>query len=172
MRRILRAYSLAPAARDWLRSTGVARVLHVFDRACNLIDSRGGVLSLVAPEVGSGPFAIIVPIENPFRQWVDADSAVTFHASLLSVGHMSVDVAGAVLWSPRPRWAQAQARLIDGRSFVTNPARLLESCLPGDSSLVRDLGFDAQIGNKAIGYLQGSAANPEQVLKRFNVPRG
>src|SRR3989304_4534910 len=37
---------------------------------------------------------------------------------------------------------------------------------------VRDLGFDAQIGNKAIGYLQGSAANPEQVLKRFNVPRG
>lgn len=56
----LEALVLAPGARAWLRRVGTARVLHLFDQACNLVAEDGSVLALVRPDVGLGPFSVVV----------------------------------------------------------------------------------------------------------------
>jgi hypothetical protein len=48
--------SLAPNACTGLANTRYPRILHVFDRACNLINERREVLSIVTPQIGNGPF--------------------------------------------------------------------------------------------------------------------
>jgi hypothetical protein len=123
------ATSLAPAARNWLQFAVEPRVLHVFDRACNLIDSRGEVLSIVSPSIGDGPFSIVVPIDVAFSKLLAVDSAIEisnwrhlhravlrwcsrrmYHGAVqvLGIGPISIAVAEADLWSPRPRWNDAR----------------------------------------------------------------
>ena len=63
------ALSIAPAARSWLMHTRRACVLHIFDRACNLINDRGKVLSVVAGEIGNGPFNIVVESTHQILLW-------------------------------------------------------------------------------------------------------
>lgn len=104
----LHALSLAPAAREWLQSAIEPRVLHVFDRACNLIDSRGDVLSIVTPSIGNGPFSIVVPIDRDFSSLVTVDSKTEVGNWGLEIGTIRIDLRHAQVWQPRPRWAEAR----------------------------------------------------------------
>ena len=104
---MLRASSLAPAARDWVAASHTARFLHVFNRSCNLINDHGRILSLVADDIGNGPFNAVIP--GMEYSLPDADSAVELRGGGVWMGGVVVDVRTAPLWDPRPDWAALHA---------------------------------------------------------------
>jgi len=118
---VLVALSLAPAASEWLTTTTTARVLNVFDRACNLINQDNAVLSLVTSERGMTPFGMVVASEDrtPF-QAVSAASAVSVKAHQLILGPLRVSIESASLWNPIPDWPALR------RVFAASPSRLDE----------------------------------------------
>ena len=102
----LPALALAPAAQAWLAQTRTARVLNVFDRACNLVDSQGQVLSLVTSHRGLTPFAVVVVVTSnpaPFRD-VTAASAVWVQSDGLALGPLTIDCSAARIWNATPDW--------------------------------------------------------------------
>ena len=125
----LAARSIAPAARAWMRHASGARVLHAFERACNLINADGDVLSLVALEAGDGPFTVVVPLADSLAlsDLLDTDSPIAVDGDRLSAGALVVDTATAVLWSPRPRWERAREPLTSHGDLVSALADLLAS---------------------------------------------
>jgi hypothetical protein len=98
---------LSEPAWRWLRESQEVRVLAVFERACNLVNEKGQLLSLVAPELGMGPFALMVEMENGrFTNWITRDPTVTIQADkgYLQVGSLLLHWANAPRWQPRPAW--------------------------------------------------------------------
>ena len=79
------------------------RVLHVFDAACNLVDANAGVVSVVTPPVGNGPFNLVVP-QICFSEIVAADSPVVVHQNTLTIGDLNINTASATIWNPCPPW--------------------------------------------------------------------
>ena len=55
--------SVAPDVNNWLANSRLPRILYVFDRACNLINEPREVLSIVTPQIGNGPFNLVMPIQ-------------------------------------------------------------------------------------------------------------
>jgi hypothetical protein len=126
---LLPALTLTRSARRWLESSPDPAVLHVFDAACNLINGRGEVLSLVTPAIGPGPFSIVV--EAPpggFTRWVAGGSAIGIEPDLLRVGGLRIDLNGAALWeaslpaTPLPADPPASLRsLLDAEGEADSP---------------------------------------------------
>jgi hypothetical protein len=87
----------------WLQTQRHLRVLHVFDSACNLIDANDDVMSLVTPQVGNGPFNLVVP-QICFGDVVAADSPATYYQDRLTIGDLEIDTASAATWNPCPSW--------------------------------------------------------------------
>ena len=88
---------------EWLAHSQSPRVLHVFDRACNLINERDEILSLVWPELGAGPFALLLPKKRPFTS-IDTDSSVDIIEMDLWVGDINIPLANAQIWNPKLDW--------------------------------------------------------------------
>ncbi len=131
----LRALALAPAAQDWLAQTTTARVLNVFDRACNLVNAQGEVLSVVTSERGLTPFALVVAANDraPFRAVTEA-SAVGVQSGSLWLGPYVIDVAAAAVWNPRPDWP-AISRLLTDTTRLEALALLADGHGPAGSLL-------------------------------------
>lgn len=117
----LSALVLAPAAQAWLQRARAPRVLHVFDRVCNLLDETGDVLALVTPQAGEGPFSLVaVPQDRAsrtseprgpgFRELVGPDARIVVRRPRLDVGALTVAWGDAPCRSPRPPWAALRAR--------------------------------------------------------------
>lgn len=126
------ATAVPPAAAQWLAHTQTARVLHVFRRACNLVNEQGAVLSLLAAEYGRAPFALTLANAPVFTHYVTAESPVRWAAEALQVGGLTVAWPAAVAWNPVPPWgsitpAQLAAAvallrpLVAGRAHITPP---------------------------------------------------
>ena len=88
---------------DWLSRSQLPRVLHVFERACNLINERDEIISVVWPELRAGPFAIVLVGERPFTQ-ITTDAEVNITSSRLQIASLQIELANAILWPPRPDW--------------------------------------------------------------------
>jgi hypothetical protein len=97
---------VTPRARQWLLNGRPARVLHLFNEVCNLVNDQNEVISLVSPRVGPGPFTVTV--EGDFTAGLDARQAVSIDSArqILSVGSLVVDARGASVWRPKPDWAR------------------------------------------------------------------
>ncbi len=109
---VFTAVSIAPPARAWLETTRRARILHVFDRACNLINEDGKILSLVTPEVGEGPFSILVDIKDSvFTNLVTAETPVSITENGLELDRVIIHTHTADIWNPRPRWENLHGHL-------------------------------------------------------------
>jgi hypothetical protein len=101
----LSALSIAPVARDWLRSSGRPRWLHVFDNVCNLVNEHGEVLSIVSHAVGEGPFTLVVePADLLFPDFLNIESQITLAPDRIILGNIVIKVRGAKSWSPRIDW--------------------------------------------------------------------
>ena len=94
------AVSAAPRALAWLTSTAQPRVLNLFDQACNLVNERNEVLSIVAEKIGNGPFSLVVA-ELPDLSWT---TKVSIPPGQIVLGELSIDCQRAQLWNPRPDW--------------------------------------------------------------------
>ena len=121
------AAAITPRVLNWLNRNAAATVLHVSSHTCNLVDDQGDILSLVTPEIGRGPFAMVLPVSSfefrvssshsPFTvhhsPFTIAPSPVSTPQSLnlsvsqsptLSLPPYLITTDQAELWEPRPRW--------------------------------------------------------------------
>jgi hypothetical protein len=168
---------ITPGARAWLAGAAPARVLNVFERACNLLDGGGQVLAIVANPAALAPFGLVVSAgseDQPFAV-VDEHSPVFRAASSLHVGPLVLAYAGAGNWDPRPDWdalraalAAEPARVAELASLVAAryvPGSLLDLFLdaPGASPLPPGLLGRARAGmaDLTAGLLSGQ---PEQTV--------
>lgn len=129
----IHAFSLAPDVNDWLANSRQARILHVFDHVCNLINERREVLSIVTPQIGNGPFNLVVEDDILFSNYLDVQSSISIRANELSLGNLIINTGKAKLWSSRPDW----------ETLHTNRDNILNqlASLPITQSLVSNLKF-------------------------------
>lgn len=111
---ILNAFSLTSHVHNWLVNSQEPRVLHIFDSACNLINERREVLSIVTPQIGNGPFNLVVEDEICFLEHLDLKSIVSAPSTQLVLGDLTIYTADAKLWNPQPDWE----RLHDNRNRI------------------------------------------------------
>ena len=105
---LIEAGYVTPFVRSWLARRPAVRVLHVFDHACNLINERSEIVSLVTAELGPGPFAVVLAPAPAvfFSQLVTMATPVAVDGHLIKLGGLVVDTAPAVDWPSRPAWEQ------------------------------------------------------------------
>ncbi|MCD4684733.1 MAG: DUF2877 domain-containing protein [Anaerolineae bacterium] len=99
-------------------------MLHVFPRACNLIAADDMVIAVVAPDIGNGPFNVVVPPVN-FTQHITPTDAVRVHDVRLHIGPLEIDLTDAAVWNPCPDWAQLRRQ----RDRVLAQVGVLEAVL-------------------------------------------
>ncbi len=106
----LNAFSLAPDSNDWLANSRQPRILHVFDQACNLINERREVLSIVTPQIGNGPFNLLIEDDILFSDYLGIDSSISIDSNRLHLGNLTVNTSDMELWSPHPDWKMLHAK--------------------------------------------------------------
>jgi hypothetical protein len=102
--------SLTPDVNNWLANTRHPRILHVFDHACNLLNERREVLSIVAPKIGNGPFNLVLEEDILVSEYLSSESSISILGDQLTLGHLLVNIGDAKLWSPRPDWEVLHAQ--------------------------------------------------------------
>ncbi len=134
----LKGDMIAPRALEWLASAAEPRIHSLYRQSINLIDSNQRLLSVVLPEVGLGPFAIVVakPDASPDASFegfdtIDLASPVTINSQLIEIGLVQVDVASAKEWQPRPDWQRFGEGL--DRAAQAKLAALLRDHAPPNS---------------------------------------
>ncbi len=100
---------LTPTVNSWLANSSRPRILHVFEQASNLINERGEVLSIVIPEIGNGPFNLVVEESIVFSKHLNVESQITFEINRLKLGEITINTESATLWSPCPDWRMLHA---------------------------------------------------------------
>lgn len=116
----INALSLTPGVNAWLTNSRQPRILHIFDRACNLINERREVLSVVTPQIGNGPFNLVIPrlrksfggLSDGNESWQTSEvfsdlnlkSLLSISPNQLHLGDLTINIDHAKLWSPRPNW--------------------------------------------------------------------
>lgn len=99
----------APAAKAWLGGSQAAKVWQVFAGGFTLVNDHRELFSVVTPQIGAGPFHLVVTASRPFPTLVALDSSVSIEAAGLQVGSLRVDISAAALWQPGVDWARLQA---------------------------------------------------------------
>ena len=110
---LVNALSLAPAVNDWLANSRHPHILHIFDRVCNLINERREVLSIVTPQIGNGPFNVVVEDDVVFSDHLNLQSPISNSPNHLNLGDLTIHTTNAKLWSPRPDWEMFHAKRDD-----------------------------------------------------------
>jgi Protein of unknown function (DUF2877) len=100
----LNTLSLAPNVNNWLIGSKRPRILHVFDQACNLINERREVLSIVTPQIGNGPFNLVIEDDVLFFDHLSLQSQVSISPDQLTLGDLTINTKSAELWNPHPDW--------------------------------------------------------------------
>jgi hypothetical protein len=98
------------------RDQFAARVLAVFEQACDLVASDD-VVALVTSRVGDGPLNIVVDGEAGLFAGVVPGSPVILEQEQLFVDGLTVHLRGARLWEPCPDWdtLRVQGTTIESR---------------------------------------------------------
>lgn len=104
------AIFLTSHVKDWLANTDHPRILHVFDQACNLINERGELLSIVSPKIQCGPFNIVIEENICFSRHLNIESPIYISKNQLMVAQLTINTASSKLWNPRPDWVKLHAR--------------------------------------------------------------
>jgi hypothetical protein len=100
----IKTLSLTSSVNDWLVNSCHPRILHIFDSACNLINERREVLSIVTPQIGNGPFNLVLEYGVLFSNRLNLEFPISLSANRLVFGNLTIDTANAKLWSPQPNW--------------------------------------------------------------------
>jgi hypothetical protein len=106
MMRSINTLSFAPDARDWLINSHQPRILHIFDHACNLINERREVLSIVTPQIGNGPFNLVIEDDVLFSEHLHIQSPISIRERQLFLGNFAISVDYANTWYPCPDWGK------------------------------------------------------------------
>lgn len=124
--------SIAPAAKRWLQQSQIARVLHVFDPVCNLINEEGDVFSLVGPFVGNGPFSGLTE-RGIFTSWIRAESTIKLGTHSFTIDGNRVSFERATLWEPHPNWDMLKSSSKQLQEASDSIEELLKEHAPSES---------------------------------------
>jgi len=159
---ILHARSISLALTPFLASHRPMRVLSVHHRALNLIDETGQIVSIVTPNLGDGPFHIVLAQPTAFDatppgatgQWLTA---------CLQVGRWRVILNQAQKWDPLLPQTESLTRNVISETLkdcVTASAVFRKRWMMMDAKTVQRL----QKGAAALR--QGIAEQNAQTLRR------
>ncbi len=109
----INALSLAPSVNDWLANSYHPRVLHVFDHVCNLINEYKEVLSVVTPQIGNGPFNLVIENDVLFSKHLNLQSPISHSTNQFNLEDLLINTADAKLWFPRPNWERLHGKRDD-----------------------------------------------------------
>lgn len=107
---LTKALFLTSAVSDWLSHSRHPRILHIFDRACNLINEHADVLSIVAPEIGNGPFNLVIEDDLNFAAHCNVDSSILMQDANLQIDNIIIQLSEAKQWSARLDWEGISAK--------------------------------------------------------------
>lgn len=113
MKQSIHALSIAPNVHGWLAEARDAHLLHIFDQACSLINERRDVVSIVTPQIGNGPFNVVVDEDICFSEQLELGSVVSFSSTELCLGDLIVHLSNARHWNPSPDWQTLHLRRAD-----------------------------------------------------------
>jgi hypothetical protein len=103
----------------------------MFERAVNLI-AGDDVISLVAPEIGNGPFNVVLPDFGFARQIAPSDP-LHITPDALYIGDLVIDVSSAALWNPCPDWQTLRAQQASLRAHAPVVRAVLQQHAPANS---------------------------------------
>ena len=100
----VKAITITPQVQQWLGKPTAVSLLHIFDQVINLIDSDGEIISVVQPQIGAGPFALVLAEERPFPCYIAPYDPIHKINTSLYIGQLQIDLRTAKVWQPCPRW--------------------------------------------------------------------
>ncbi len=104
------ALSISRPVAEWLPALSQrGRVLAAFPHACNLVAPNGALVALVTPAVGDGPLNIVVEADG--LPDLAAGELAWLDQRAVSVGSLTVALAQARVWDPRPDWQVLRSQL-------------------------------------------------------------
>lgn len=86
------------------------RVLAAFEHAYDLLADDGEVVALVSSRIGSGPLNVVLAAETEALRRLDAGMPVRLDGQRLRVGPVTISLADAAVWEPRPDWERLRTR--------------------------------------------------------------
>jgi hypothetical protein len=108
--RSLRALSISQPLHRRLQARPFSgQVLASFEQACDLITADGEVVALVVSSTGDGPLNVVVDAARGDFDKLKPGNPARVQGTSLRVGHMAVELSGAVAWDPRPAWDSLRA---------------------------------------------------------------
>lgn len=130
----LRGKQIAPRARHWLTSASKPGIHSLYHQSVNLMDPQNGLLSVVLPDLGPGPFTIVAaPAEESFVGFgsLELNTPVAIKSTELQIGNIRIDTSGVRDWQPRPNWRLLGDQLDEKR--ISHMADLLSVHAPPNS---------------------------------------
>lgn len=167
---LINALSCSPNVHHWIHTSRQLRILHIFDKACNLLNERGEVLSVVSKKIGNGPFNLVVSDTRLFSEPLSINSPVSVQTGQLHIGDWFIHTEGTEIWCPRPNWENLHHKKM---SILTQLAQVDMPFSQFYNPLVTKLAYtiaNAEIGeSKAIasqlaGLGQGLTPSGDDIL--------
>src|SRR5574341_40163 len=178
----INALSLTCHVNTWLDHSGHPTVLHVFEHSCNLINEHREVLSIVTPQIGNGPFNLVLPrlrkslerlqggdasqqTSEVFFNHLNVESPISIHEDQLILGNLMISTANAKLWNPRPNWEALHA---NRESILTQLMSLRGQWSSARSNLIAYSQFsNSLVSNFPIALLKRDIADAKEITSRL-----
>ena len=84
-----------------------------------MINERKDILSIVSPQIGNGPFNLVIEEDVLFAEYLDVQSKIALQAEQIILGDLTIGIANAELWNPSPVWEVLYAGREDIASRLT-----------------------------------------------------
>jgi len=149
---VYKAKLASPSSLTWLDSTANAVTYSVHDRSCTLLNDQGKLLSVVLPEIGPGPFSVVIdrdgdsllPDDLPFSK-LQVGAPVAVGKSTIKISGILIDMKDVVAWAPRLAWESLDNSKLRERGPELRRHLILHGA-PGSLSLI--------VGNGALNNSQ------------------
>jgi hypothetical protein len=125
MKQIINAVSTTNLVHEWLSSSTSAKILNIFNHACNLCNERREIVSIVTQEIGPGPFNIVIESNVRFAEELSLASLVFSSTEKLSLGDITIQFVDAELWDACPDWKELHAKRDSIRRQVSQVSEAL-----------------------------------------------
>ncbi len=141
------ALSIArPLVTALVRRPFQGRVVGIFERSCNVMDGAGRVLAITLPEIGNGPFTVVI------SRWEPGLLATLARKPMIQADFQVLQIAEwQITWQTAPRWEARVPRPSDPVRLSPAVIRLLRdyqawpprSLFPGNPGGVLELAGQA-----------------------------
>ena len=162
----LKGDKIAPKALDWLDSSTKPRIHSLYRQSINLINAEQSLLSVVLPEVGPGPFAIVAAQpDSSFEGFdvLDLESPITIKGRRIAIGPIQVDATSAQEWQPKPDWHRFGTDL--NRAAQAKLKQLLHEYAPPGSFAPLAIGAIPEPDQTVQTMALHAAARPARLLQ-------